>query len=158
MDIVLVFLILSAIIILALVILNAFLLLYFYSTNKKIDLLLEKGKIKDLKDIFLKQIKRNEEQDERIKEIFAQIKNLEGVSEITIQKTGIVRFNPFSDLGGNQSFAIALLDKKNNGFVISSLFDKEGSRVYAKTVRGGKSDYTLSKEEQDALERAIGLK
>jgi len=71
MDIILVFLIVSAIIILALIALNAFLLLYFYNTNKKLDLLLEKGKIKDLKDIFLKQIKRNEEQDERIKEIFS---------------------------------------------------------------------------------------
>jgi hypothetical protein len=158
MDIVLFFLIALAVIVLALIILNAFLLSYSYNTNKKIDLLLEKGKIKDLKDIFLKQIERNEEQDKKIKEIFIQLKKLEGVSEKTIQKTGIVRFNPFSDLGGNQSFVIALLDKNNNGFVISSLFVNEGSRVYAKAVREGKSDHTLSKEEQEAIERAINLK
>ena len=58
-------------------------------------------------------------------------------------------------MGGNQSFIIALLDGKNNGFVISSLFVKEGSRVYTKEIKAGKSDYKLSKEELEAIERAI---
>mgnify|MGYP001559157419 CR=1 FL=1 len=120
--------------------------------------MLEKGKIKDLKDIFLKQIKKGEEQEEMTKEAFNRIKNLESISEKTIQKIDIVRFNPFSDLGGNQSFIIALLDKKNNGFLISSLFVNEGSRVYAKTIRDGKSDYNLSKEELEAIERAVNFK
>lgn len=158
MDLVLVFLIVLAIIVLALIILNAFLLSHSYNINKKFDLLLEKGKIKDLKDILLKQIKKSDEQDEKLKEIFEKLKNLENISEKTIQKTGVVRFNPFADFGGNQSFVIALLDKKNNGFVISSLFIKEGSRVYTKTIREGKSDYNLSKEEQEAVERAINSK
>ena len=58
-------------------------------------------------------------------------------------------------MGGNQSFVIALLDAENNGFVISSLFVKEASRVYAKTIKKGKSDYSLSKEEQEAIAKAI---
>lgn len=152
MDTVVVFL--SAIIFI-LTMLNVFLLFYFYKTNKKFDLLLEGGKIKDLKDVFLKQIEKEEEQNERIKEIVNRIKELETVSEKTIQKVGIVRFNPFSSLGGNQSFVVALLDKNNNGFVISSLFIKEGSRIYTKTIAGGKSDYALSKEEQEAITRAV---
>ncbi|MCX6722418.1 MAG: DUF4446 family protein [Candidatus Staskawiczbacteria bacterium] len=75
-----------------------------------------------------------------------------------MQKTGIVRFNPFNEMGGNQSFVIALLDDKNNGFVISSLFSKEGNRVYAKTVKAGKSDHMLSSEEVEALNMAINSK
>ncbi|MEK7665222.1 MAG: DUF4446 family protein [Patescibacteria group bacterium] len=158
MDLVLVFLIVLSVIVLVLIILSGFLLLYSYNINKKFDLMLEKGKIKDLKDIFLKQIKKGEEQEEMTKEAFNRIKNLESISEKTIQKIDIVRFNPFSDLGGNQSFIIALLDKKNNGFLISSLFVNEGSRVYAKTIRDGKSDYNLSKEELEAIERAVNFK
>ena len=96
--------------------------------------------------------------EEKIEEAFLKIKNLEDICEITIQKIGVVRFNPFNEMGGNQSFIIALLDKKNNGFVISSLFVKDGNRVYAKTVKQGKSDYILSDEEIEAIERAINYK
>jgi hypothetical protein len=150
-----IFLLLSIIVII-LVAINALLLKYFYHTNQKIDALLEKGKIKDFKDIFLSQKEKNNDLEEKIKEAFLKIKNLEDISEKTIQKTGIVRFNPFNDMGGNQSFVIALLDDKNNGFVISSLFVKEGNRVYAKAIKDGKSDHILSDEEKEALKRAIG--
>jgi len=93
-----------------------------------------------------------------LKDAFLKIDNLENILSKTIQKTGIVRFNPFSDIGGNQSFAIALLDEKNNGFVISSLFVKEGNRVYAKAVKDGKSEHSLSNEEIEAIDRAISSK
>ena len=139
-----------------LVVINAFLIWHSSQTNKKIDNLLENGKIKDFRDIFLSQKEKSRELEEKIEEAFLKIKNLENICEITIQKTGVVRFNPFNDIGGNQSFAIALLDAKNNGFVISSLFVKEGNRVYAKSVKEGKSDYLLSKEEVEAINRAKG--
>jgi len=158
MDIVLIFLITAGVIILALIVLNAFLLTYFYKTHKKFDALLEKGKIKDFKDILLSQKEKHSDLEEQLKDAFSKIENLENILSKTIQKTGIVRFNPFNDIGGNQSFAIALLDEKNNGFVISSLFVKEGNRVYAKAVKEGKSEHTLSKEEQEAIDRASGLK
>jgi len=146
------------ILIFVLVIISGFSFWYSYKTNKKIDKLLEKGKIKDFKDIFLSQKDKNNDLEERIKDAFFKIKNLENISEKTIQKTGIVRFNPFSDMGGNQSFVIALLDNKNNGFLISSLFVKDGNRVYAKAVKDGKSDHSLSEEEKEAIERAINSK
>ncbi len=155
MDTTIAFLMLLAATAAALVILNAFLLWYFYAANKKIDALLEKGKIKSFKDIFLSQKEKNDNLEEKLKEAFLKIKNLEALSEKTIQKTGIVRFNPFNEIGGNQSFVVALLDAQNNGFVISSLFVKDGNRVYAKAIREGKSDYLLSDEEREAIERAI---
>ena len=69
----------------------------------------------------------------------------------SIQKVGVVRFNPFKETGGNQSFSIALLDSKDNGLVISSLFTRQGTRIYAKPVKNGKSTYQLSKEELEAI-------
>jgi len=158
MDKITAFLVGSASLAAVLIILNAFLLLYFYKTNKKMDRLLEKGKIKDFKAILLSQTEKNNQLEERLKEAFSKIKKLENISEKTIQKTGVVRFNPFKDLGGNQSFVIALLDNENTGFVISSLFVKEGNRVYAKAVRNGKSDHLLSDEEKEAIERAVRSK
>lgn len=151
------FLLLGAVI-LILIAINAYLLWYFYQTNKKIDKLLEKGRIKDFKDIFLSQKEKNNDLEEEIKKAFLKIKNLEAISEKTIQKTGLVRFNPFGDMGGNQSFVIALLDNNNDGFVISSLFGKDGNRVYTKAIGKGKPEYTLSDEEKKALEKAIGSK
>lgn len=139
----------------ALVIINVFLVFYFYKTNKKFDLLLEKGKIKNLKDILFKQIDKTKNQEEIINKVIDRVKNLESISEKTFQKIGIIRFNPFDNLGGNQSFVIALLDKQNNGFVISSLFIKDSNRVYAKAVQNGSSEHSLSDEEKEAIERAI---
>lgn len=156
METLIILLIASGVVLLALLILNAFLIFYSYKINKRFDLLLEKGKLKDLKEVLFKQIDKTKNQEEIINGIIARVKNLENISEKTFQKIGVVRFNPFNNLGGNQSFAIALLDKQNNGFVISSLFIKEGSRVYAKLIKEGKSEHSLSGEEQEALKRAMG--
>src|SRR3989344_4372135 len=155
MDKLIILLIAFSVVILALVVLNAILIFYFYKTNKKFDLLLEKGKIKDLKEILFNQIDKTKNQEDVINKIIDRVKNLENISEKTFQKIGVIRFNPFDNLGGNQSFVIALLDRQNNGFVISSLFIKEGSRVYAKLIKEGKSEHSLSGEEQEALKRAM---
>lgn len=155
MDTLIILLIALGATLLAFVVLNVVLFFYSYKINKKFDLLLENGKIKDLKDIFFKQIDKTKEQEEAINEVITRVKNLENISEKTFQKVGVVRFNPFTNVGGNQSFAIALLDRQNNGFVISSLFIKEGSRVYAKAIKNGKSEHSLSTEEQEALKRAM---
>ncbi|MEK7541041.1 MAG: DUF4446 family protein [Patescibacteria group bacterium] len=155
MDTFIVLLTVSGVAFLALAVLNGFLIFYSYKTNKKFDLLLEKGKLKDLKEVLFKQIDKTKNQEEAINGVIARIKSLESISEKTFQKIGVVRFNPFNNLGGNQSFIIALLDGQNDGFVISSLFIKEGNRVYAKAVKNGKSEHSLSGEEQEALKRAM---
>ena len=155
METIILLLIVSGVAILVLTILNAFLVFYFYKTNKKFDLLLEKGKIKNLKEILFKQIDKTKNQEEIINRVIDRVKNLENISEKTFQKIGVIRFNPFDNLGGNQSFVIALLDKQNNGFVISSLFIKDGNRVYAKAVKNGLSEHALSNEEREALKRAM---
>jgi len=145
------------IIALILVIINVFLFIYSYKANKKIDILLEKGKVKDFKDIFLTQKEKNDDLGRQIKEAFLKIENLDKISEKTIQKVGLIRFDPFNEMGGKQSFALAMLDDKNNGFVMSSLFVKEGNRVFAKIVKNGKSEYVLSNEEIEAINKALKI-
>ena len=83
---------------------------------------------------------------------------LEAASRRAIQWVGLVRFNPFEDTGGNQSFAIALTDASGTGFILSSLHSRTGTRVYAKAIADGRSDGALSGEETAALRQALGAK
>ncbi|MCI0583744.1 MAG: DUF4446 family protein, partial [Chloroflexi bacterium] len=70
-------------------------------------------------------------------------------------RVGLVRFNPFEDTGGNQSFALALLDGRGDGFIVSSLHARAGTRLYAKAVAAGASESALSAEESEALKQAL---
>lgn len=72
-----------------------------------------------------------------------------------IQKIGFIRFNPFPQTGGDQSFCLSLLDEKDTGFVLSSLHSRDATRFYAKTIKNGKSDdFKLSSEEKRAIKNA----
>jgi uncharacterized protein DUF4446 len=73
----------------------------------------------------------------------------------TFGRLALVRFNPFEDTGGNQSFALALLDGRGDGFVVSSLHARAGTRVYAKAISNGTSEAALSDEETEALRQAL---
>lgn len=73
-----------------------------------------------------------------------------------LQKSGFVRFNPFSNSGGDQSFALAILNGHNDGFVISSLHSRDQTRTFAKPVKAGVGEkFELSKEEKLAIDAAI---
>ena len=80
---------------------------------------------------------------------------LEATQRMAVQRVGLVRFNPFEDTGGNQSFALALLDQDGDGFIMSSLHARAGTRIYAKAIAGGKSEAALSGEESEALKDAL---
>ncbi|MEK7543440.1 MAG: DUF4446 family protein [Patescibacteria group bacterium] len=76
-----------------------------------------------------------------------------------IQRIGIVRYNPFSDTGGSQSFTMAILDGESDGVVMTSLYARSGNRWYVKQITKGKGkDIELSKEELSAVKQAIGEK
>ena len=71
-------------------------------------------------------------------------------------KINLVRFNPFDDLGGDQSFILCLLDNTNSGAIITSLHNRDSTRVYAKAIKNGVSDnLALSKDETKALIKTI---
>jgi len=90
-----------------------------------------------------------------VSELKARATVIEAVQRKAVQKTGLVRYNPFEDTGGNQSFAVALLDANGDGVVISSLHARQNTRVYAKAIAGGRSEAALSEEESEALRTAM---
>ncbi len=87
-------------------------------------------------------------------EIKAYYTKLDSDIDSCIQKIGLVRYNAFKDVGSDLSFAIALLDKNDNGVVLNGLYGSESSNIYAKPIKSGKSKYQLSDEEKSALEIA----
>jgi hypothetical protein len=125
------------------------------SLRRKIKIFLKGKKVKDLEEVLSEQVKRMEGIEGDIKDINKWNEKLQGICDISITKVGVVRFNPFKDTGGDQSFAIALLDSSNNGIVLSSLYAREGTRVYTKPIEKGTSSYNLSEEEDEAIKKAI---
>lgn len=76
----------------------------------------------------------------------------------TYQKFGLVKYDAFNEMGGQLSFSLALLDKKNNGFLLNTVHNREGSYTYVKEIFDGKSEINLSEEEEKALNNAINVK
>ncbi|HVB76984.1 MAG TPA: DUF4446 family protein [Candidatus Nitrosotalea sp.] len=70
----------------------------------------------------------------------------------SIRRVGLVRFNPYGDTGGDYSFVLALLDERGDGVLLTSLYHRDGCRVYAKPVTGWHSAQTLTDEESEAIE------
>lgn len=90
-------------------------------------------------------------------EIISYCKNLDDEVAKCIQKVGIVRYSAFKDTGSDLSFAVAMLDENNDGIVFNGIYSREMSNIYAKPVKNGGSEYTLSEEEKEAIRRAIEM-
>lgn len=91
------------------------------------------------------------EQQNEMKNI---VKSLQDELKFCVQKVGVVRYQAIQGVGADLSFVIALLDQNDDGVVINGIYSREGSYTYAKPIQKGVSKYTLSEEEQEAIERA----
>ncbi len=113
----------------------------------------------DLETVLLTQGEELKVLDKEIQELFEISNRIHALALRSVHKVGIIRFNPFRDIGGDQSFALALLDGKDSGIVISSLHTREGTRIYSKPVLKGVSEkYTLTEEEKMAIKEATTIK
>ncbi len=74
---------------------------------------------------------------------------------LSVQYFSVIRFNPFADMGGSQSFSAAFLNKEKSGVVVTSLYSKDGNRVYGKLINKGVCEYALSEEEKKAISDAL---
>ena len=92
---------------------------------------------------------------QRVEALNTLQRELEVATRLALQKVGVVRFNPFQDSGGDQSFAIALLDHAGTGIVVSSLHGRTETRIFAKEISNGRSTHSLSDEEQQAIRAAL---
>jgi hypothetical protein len=108
-----------------------------------------------LDELLDKQFGRLDTVAERVEALNRLHHELEALLQQSIQKVGVIRFNPFADTGGDQSFAVALLDAQGNGVVLSSLHGRADTRIFAKQVQAGRSKHALSDEEQDAIRKAL---
>jgi hypothetical protein len=123
--------------------------------KKKNKILFSGDKVKNLESLLLKQTKEIGDIDKEIQELFEISNRVHQLAQRGLHNIGVIRFNPFKDIGGDQSFAIALLDGKKSGLVISSLHTREGNRIYAKPVAKGEADkYPLTEEEKQAIKVA----
>ncbi|MCI5873685.1 MAG: DUF4446 family protein [Roseburia sp.] len=111
---------------------------------------------KNLEDTLIKRlnqvdalIESNDENKKNIKELFTNM-------QITYQKMGLIKYDAFNEMGGKLSFSLAMLDKRNNGFIINAMHTREGCYTYIKEIVDGNSIIVLSEEEQKALNRAMG--
>lgn len=87
-------------------------------------------------------------------EIKAYYTKLDNDISSCIQKVGLVRYNAFKDVGSDLSFAIAFLDREDNGVVFNGIYGSDSSNIYAKPIKKGQSQYQLSDEERYAIDLA----
>jgi len=111
-----------------------------------------------LRDILEQLVETQEDTKKDITAVKKVVQQVVTEGKRHIQKVGIVRFNPFHDTGGSQSFTMAMLDGGGNGVVLTSLFARTGHRWYIKEVSSKQGrDIALSKEEEEAIKKAQSL-
>ncbi len=114
---------------------------------------------KDAKSLEDTIISRFKEVDHLITENNKKTEQIEAINEIlltTFQKKGVVKYDAFHEMGGKLSFALAMLDQENHGFIINSMHSREGCYTYIKEIIGGESYIPLGTEEKEALDKALG--
>ncbi len=139
--------------------LNILVFILFLRANlrlKKYRTLLINSEGSDLEHLLLSLLDKTDIVFKKQEKIEEQIINNQILEEKHLQNWNLVRFQAFQNTGGDQSFALALLDALGDGVVMSSIFGREEARVYCKPVQGGTSSYPLSDEEKEAILKATG--
>lgn len=138
------------------IVISLFLLTRVMILENRLTRLLSGRRANDFEDVIDEFVKTARRLDERTKMIAQEIDSINGRLSRALQRIHTVRFNPFRDQGGNQSFATCLMDERGDGVVISSLYSRDKVSVYAKPLLEGKSDYELSEEEKEVINKALG--
>ena len=149
-------------VILGIIIVNIILIILYISSNLKLRKLNKEyrnfmkkiGKGEDIEENLKVYINKVEKVEKENKEIEDYCESLNKEIAKTIKKVGIVRYNAFKDTGSDLSFALALLNENNDGVVLNGIYSREMSNIYAKPIKGGKSTYTISEQEQEAINKS----
>ena len=113
------------------------------------------GDGKNIKEDLEKYMTRVSTTEDEIRKLSVYYKDLDKKTKKCLQKVGIVRYNAYKDTGSDLSFAVCLLDEKNNGVVFNGIYSRDMSNIYAKPIENGTSKYKITPEEQEAINRAI---
>lgn len=123
------------------------------ATDQRYTALIKGVDAEHLEDIWLQRSLQVAHHDDQITTLEREVRRL---GRSSLHHVGLVRFNPFGDVGGDQSYALALLDGEQTGVVLSSIYSRSGVRTYAKAVQRGQSTHTLSEEEVASIAQALG--
>lgn len=131
---------------------------YFIKTSGRYSRVAKEAGGANLSRILESIAAKNNLQAKQIKELSESLAKMQTAQKTFFQKHALIRFNPFEDTGGDQSFVFSILDGVDNGVVVTSLHSRGGTRIYAKQVLGGKTaGQSFSKEEREAIEKARPL-
>lgn len=123
--------------------------------NKRIQRLAAGATGASLERVLIDHLARVEEVDTLQRQIEQRVSALEGQIPLCVQRVGLVRYDAFEDVGGQQSFSLAMLDAQQNGVVLTGVYSRSDVRVYAKAIRQGQPSHPLSEEELQAVQTAL---
>lgn len=129
-----------------------------FAIKNSFGLFIDKKDPKNIETLLKQYSKDVADTSHKLDELAVFCAKLHKLSRASLTKLGLIRFNPFGDTGGDQSFCLTCLDSKNNGFIISSIHARTGTRVYAKQILAGQSKHNLSDEEEQSLKQALASK
>lgn len=133
------------------------LIVNYSKTNKlikKYNRLMKGADNKNLEAMLISHLDTIKDGLSRLDDIEADLKNQNARLKKCTQNIGLVRYNAFDQMGGDQSFSVALLDDRGDGFVLTNLYGRNSSSTFAKPVKLRQSTYPLTNEEMEAIERA----
>jgi len=123
--------------------------------KRRVDALTRGKDAETMEDSILNFFDRIECLEDAEKKMHKDIRDIKENLKITYQKCGLVKYDAFREMSGALSYSLALLDKENNGVLISSMYSREGCYTYAKDIVNGECKINLSDEEQEALKQAV---
>jgi low affinity Fe/Cu permease len=152
--------IILALIVIVLILIVIIIMTYTFlnKLEKKYKKLMRGVNKKNLEDVVISYLDRIDEVKEENDNMKQMYNGLDGRLKTCVQKTSIIRYKAFDNVGSDLSFSIALLDGNQNGFILTSIYGRSESTTYAKPVDKGISRYELSQEESKVLEQAVDLK
>jgi hypothetical protein len=128
----------------------------YKTIRKKAEVIFEDADPQKLASMLKEYFRNIEEVNENHQKLQRVLASTKKTAELGLNKVGFLRYNPFGDIGSDQSFSMCLLNTDLDGFVLSSIHSREGTRVYSKPVHKGSSPYNLSAEEDKVIKLAIG--
>ena len=123
--------------------------------NKDKEFMEKLGNGTNIKDDLEAYMRRVSGAEDEIRKLSVHYKELDEKSKKCIQKIGIVRYNAFKDTGSDLSFAVCMLDENNDGVVFNGIYSRDMSNIYAKPIEKGVSKYKVTREEEEAIEKAL---
>ena len=127
---------------------------WIFKTESRLKKVFLGKKAKDLEDTIV-MLKSEIDELKKSKEVFEkEIILINSKLKKSVRGLETLRFNPFPDQGSNQSFAVSMLNEEGDGLVFSSLYARERMSVFAKPIKNGKSEYELTEEEKEVLQKA----